>query len=108
MLVRKQTKLIYTMLTVSAVVTWMEITTVEIHPRNLFIGFAEMEITLSDSGWLSCVYAAEQTLLWLPVERRGHTITQYGRHVAIGAQSGAITLLKLPNKRSGLDRLCAF
>jgi hypothetical protein len=108
MLVRKPFILVYTMLTVSAVVTWTEITTVEIHPRNLFTGFAEMEITLSDTGWLSCVYAAEQTLLWIPVERRGHTMTQYGRHVAIGAQSGAITLLKLPNKRASLDMLCAW
>jgi hypothetical protein len=59
---------------------------------------SEINITLSDSGWLSCSYAARRVLLWLPVERRSdslRSLANHGRRVVIGANSGAVTALEL-------------
>jgi hypothetical protein len=57
-------------------------------------------MALSDSGWLSCVYAGKRTLLWLPIERRGLAFAGRGRRVVVGAYSGAVTVLDLPTESS--------
>jgi hypothetical protein len=56
----------------------------------------ESTVTLSDSGWLSCLYEGRRILVWLPVERRGVAFAGHGRRVVVGALSGAVTVLELP------------
>jgi hypothetical protein len=56
----------------------------------------ETTVTLSDSGWLSCLYEGRRILVWLPVERRGKVFAGHGRRVVVGARSGAVTVLELP------------
>jgi hypothetical protein len=68
----------------------------EIPPIELPSGIASIsEINISDSGWLSCSYAARRMILWLPVERRGEALARHGRRVVVGARSGAVTVLEL-------------
>jgi hypothetical protein len=73
----------------------------EISPVKLLSSIANspgISMTLSDSGWLSCSYAASRTLLWLPMERHGKTFASHGRRVVVGANSGAVTVLELPTE----------
>jgi hypothetical protein len=73
----------------------------EISPAKLPSSIASspgINIALSDSGWLSYLYAGKRTLLWLPVERRGEALASHGRRIVVGANSGAVTVLELPTK----------
>jgi hypothetical protein len=60
------------------------------------VSFSEMDLTLSNTGWLSCLHEAGRVSLWLPVERRGSALARCGRRPVVGADSGAITILELP------------
>jgi hypothetical protein len=60
---------------------------------------SETDLTLSESGWLTCAYEAGRTLLWLPVERRGWAWAGHGERAVVGSTVGAMTILELPAKR---------
>jgi hypothetical protein len=55
---------------------------------NLFV--------LTSSGWLQ---SGGDSLLWLPLERRGGIVESFGRRVVIGGRSGAMTILELPGEQ---------
>jgi hypothetical protein len=78
----------------------------EISPAKMPSSIAsspEINITLSDSGWLSYLYAEKRTLLWLPVERRGRPLAGHRRRVVVGANSGAVTVVELPTEPARYD-----
>jgi hypothetical protein len=51
---------------------------------------------LTGSGWLQ---SGADSLLWLPVERRGKVVKSFGRRVVIGGVTGAMTILELPGEQ---------
>jgi hypothetical protein len=51
---------------------------------------------LTSSGWLQ---SGADSLLWLPVERRGSAVESFGRRVVIGGATGAVTILELPGEQ---------
>jgi hypothetical protein len=60
----------------------------------------EMDLSLSESGWLTCSHESGRISLWLPVERRGRMRARCGRRVVVGAKRGAVTILELPAAQS--------
>jgi hypothetical protein len=60
----------------------------------------EMDLSLSQTGWLACSHGAGRFSLWLPVERRGVAWARCGRRVVVGAKSGTVTVLELPAAQS--------
>jgi hypothetical protein len=81
---------------IGQIAIWTEIPPIQM-PSSI-ARISETEIGISDSGWLSCTYAARRILLWLPIERRGDVFASHGRRVAVGAKSGAVTVLELPTE----------
>jgi hypothetical protein len=53
--------------------------------------------SMTRSGWLQ---SGGDFLLWLPVERRGGEVALRARRVAIGGDTGALTILELPGEQS--------
>jgi hypothetical protein len=51
---------------------------------------------MTSSGWLQ---SGADSLLWLPLERRGKVVESFGRRVVIGGQTGAMTILELPGEQ---------
>jgi hypothetical protein len=51
---------------------------------------------VTSSGWLQ---SGGDSLLWLPVERRGGAVASCARRVAIGGETGALTILELPGEQ---------
>jgi hypothetical protein len=80
----------------SNIAVWTEISLIEL-PSSI-ASVSEINVAISDSGWLSCSYAARRTLLWLPIERRGKVFASHGRRVVVGAKSGAVTVIELPSE----------
>jgi hypothetical protein len=81
---------------ISNTAVWTEISSIEL-PSSL-ASISEINIAISDSGWLSCSYAARCNMLWLPIERRGKVFASHGRRIVVGAQSGAVTVIELPTE----------
>jgi hypothetical protein len=82
---------------ISDIAAWAKIPPIELSSGIASIAsISKINVAISDSGWLSCSYAARRILLWLPTERRGEEFASYGSRVVVGALAGAVTVLELP------------
>jgi hypothetical protein len=80
--------------------TWTELSSDELAIAEACSpSFQEMDVTISNTGWLSCSHGTGRISVWLPVERRDsyRALARRGRRVVVGAQSGAVTILQLPD-----------
>jgi hypothetical protein len=78
---------------------WTEVSPTTPHAMHDDLGFPEF--TLTDSGWLDSGVVSHEPVLWLPLERRGPyaCIASFGPRVVVGADTGAVTILKVQGKR---------
>jgi hypothetical protein len=58
-------------------------------------GFTNL-FALTSSGWLQ---SGADSLLWLPLERRGDVIESFGQKAVVGGRTGALTILELPGEQ---------